>query len=94
MIGINSTPIPFTELTIRTGGISNSLGILGGKFTAAIDPLGVVTIGILTPSSTPSKVTVSLGSYPIPGFDTYISVISPVILVEIPTSEPPEPPRQ
>ena len=61
-MGINEAPDPVSEFTMRTGGVANSVKIFGGKLTPAIDPLGVVIIGILVPSSTHSKVIVSLGS--------------------------------
>ena len=59
---MNEAPDPVSEFTTRVGGISNSVKTFGGKLTPAIDPLGVVMIGILVPSLTPSKVIVSLGS--------------------------------
>ena len=63
-MGMNEAPDPVSEFTTRTGGVSNSVKTFGGKLIPAIDPLGVVIIGILTllSSSTPSKVTVSFGS--------------------------------
>ena len=61
-MGINEAPDPVSEFTTRTGGVSNSVKTFGGKLTPAIDPLGVVMIGMLVPSSIPSKVIVSLGS--------------------------------
>ena len=74
----------------RVGAVVNSVLIFSGKLTIAIDPLGVVIIGMEVPSSTPSNDIVSSGSYPIPGFDTNTSVISPIILVEIPKVVYPE----
>ena len=59
---MNEAPDPVLEFTVRTGGVSNSVKTFGGKLTPTIDPLGVVMIGILVPSSTPSKVIVSLES--------------------------------